>query len=74
MQQSEQQLLLVFQDEVSASFVGTDIHKKELTDLIEEKIGKTIAIEVRSVGEGRRFEDGFVDVEKMIRMDLEVED
>lgn len=68
------QLLLVFQDEVSASFVGNDMHKKELLDLIEEKIGKKVMIEVRDVGAGRRFEESFVDIEKMIQMDLIVED
>ena len=31
-------------------------------------------IEVRDVGEGRRFEESFVDIEKMIQMDLIVED
>lgn len=70
----QNQLLLVFQDEVSASFVGNDAHKKELSDLIEEKIGKTIMIEVRHVEAGRRFEESFVDIEKMIQMDLIVED
>lgn len=68
------QLLLVFEEEMAASFVGTDSHKEELQQLIEEKIGKTIEIEVRHVEEGRRFEDSFVDIEKLIQMDLTIED
>lgn len=71
---NQNQLLLVFQDEVAASFMGSDAHKEELKQLIEEKIGKAIEIEVRHVEEGRRFEDSFVDIEKMVLMDLVVEE
>lgn len=67
-------LLLVFDDEVAAGFAGTDSHKQEIQHLIEEKIGKTIEIEVRNVEQGQRFEDSFVDVEKLIQMDITIED
>lgn len=68
------QLLLVFDEEMAASFVGTDSHKQEVQQLIEDKIGKTVQIEVRHVEEGRRFEDSFVDIEKLIQMNLTIED
>jgi len=68
------QLLVVLPDEVSAGVVGTDAHKEEIQRLIEEKIGKTVEIEVRQVEEGRRFEDSFVDIEKVVHMDLTIED
>ena len=42
--------------------------------MIEEKIGKTIEVEVRCVDQGRRFEDSFVDIEKIIQMDLTIEE
>ena len=71
---NQDQLLLVFEDEVAAGFAGTDGHKEEVQRLIEEKIGKTIEIEVRHVEEGRRFEDSFVDIEKLVQMDLTIED
>lgn len=71
---NQDQLLIVLPDEVSAGVVGTDSHKEELQNLIEEKIGKTVTIEVRYVEEGRRFEDSFVDIEKVVHMDLTIED
>lgn len=71
---NQDQLLLVFEDEVAAGFAGTEAHKEEIRSLIEEKIGKTIEIEVRHVEEGRRFEDSFVDIEKLIQMDITIED
>ena len=71
---NQDQLLLVFEDEVAAGVAGTEGHKEEIRALIEEKIGKTIEIEVRHVEEGRRFEDSFVDIEKLIQMDITIED
>lgn len=71
---NQDQLLIVLPDEVSAGVVGTDAHIEELQHLIEEKIGKTVLVEVRHVEEGRRFEDSFVDIEKVVHMDLTIED
>ena len=66
--------MLVFDDEVAAGVAGTESHKEEIRSLIADKIGKTIEIEVRHVEEGRRFEDSFVDIEKLIQMDITIED
>ena len=68
------QLMLVFDDEVAAGMIGSDTHKDEIKRLIQEKIGKTVEIEVRHVEEGRRFEESFVDIEKLVHMDLTIED
>ena len=68
------QLLIVMPDEMSASFVGGDARKQEIRELIEQKIGKTVDIEVRQVEVGRVFEDNFVDIEKVIHMDITIED
>lgn len=71
---NQDQLLVVLPDEMSAAVVGTEEHKKEIEQIIEEKIGKTVIIEVRHVEEGRKFEDSFVDIEKVINMDITVEE
>ncbi len=71
---NQDQLLIVLPDEVSAGVIGTDAHKEEIQSLIEEKIGKTVEIEVRHVEDGQRFEDSFIDIEKIIQMDLTIED
>ena len=70
----EDRLLLVLPDELSADFVNQDIHKRELTDLIEERIGKTVTLDIRSMEEGRRFEESFVDIEKVVKMEITIED
>lgn len=71
---AQDQLLIVLPDEISSSVVGSDSHKQELEELIEKRIGKTVAVEVRQVEDGRRFDDSFVDIEKMIHMDIIIED
>lgn len=68
------QLLIVLPDEISVGMVGSEMNKQELTEIIEKKIGKTVTLEVRQVEEGRHFEDSFVDIEKMINMDIIIED
>lgn len=70
-------LLIVCQDEIGAGVVGTDEHKAEIKERIQEKIGKQVEIEVRQVEAGRRFEDQFVDIENLgglINMEITVED
>lgn len=71
---NQDQLLIVFSDDLSASVVGTPEHVAEIQEAIEKKINKTVQIEVRRVEEGRHFEDSFVDIEKVINMDITIED
>ena len=47
---------------------------QELENLIEQRIGKKVEVEVRHVEEGRHFEDTFVDIEQKINMEITVED
>jgi DNA polymerase-3 subunit gamma/tau len=54
--------------------VGREDHVQELEQLIEEKIGKKVEVDVRHVEEGRHFEDTFVDIEQKINMEITVED
>ncbi|MDD2979776.1 MAG: DNA polymerase III subunit gamma/tau [Hespellia sp.] len=70
----ENQLLVVMPDAMSAQVVGSEEHKRELEELIENKIQKKVVIDVRQVEEGRHFEDTFVDIEKKIQMEIIVED
>lgn len=67
-------LIIVLPDSVSAGFVGSEEHKKEIQELLEKKTGKQMELEVRYVEEGRNFEDSFVDIENLIHMEITVED
>ena len=49
-------------------------HREEIEQLIAQKTGKKMEVDVRRVEAGRRFEDSFVDIEKLIHMDITIED
>ncbi len=66
--------MIVMPGTLEAEVVGTEGHRKELEELIENRIGKKVEVEVRHVEEGRHFEDTFVDIEKKINMEIIVED
>ncbi len=68
------QLLIVMPDTVSAGVVGTQEHRQELESMISERLGKKIEIEVRQAENGRRFEDCYIDLEKIICTDIIVEE
>lgn len=71
---SQDQLIIVLPDELGASVVGSEDHKREIRELIEQKTGRTVDIEVRKMDEGRRFDDCFVDIEKVVNMEITIED
>ena len=70
----DNRLMIVLPDPLSESVVGREDHVQELENLIEQRIGKKVEIEVRHVEEGRHFEDTFVDIEQKINMEITVED
>ena len=67
-------LQIVLSDEVSESVVKTKEHIQEIKQLIADRIGKEIEIDVRHVEEGQRFEESFVDIENLINMEITVEE
>lgn len=70
----DNRLMIVMPDALGAEFVGREDRRQELEELIENRIGKKVEVEVRHVEEGRRFEDSFVDIENKINMEIIVED
>ena len=70
----DNRLMIVLPDPLSESVVGREDHVQELENLIEQRIGKKVEVEVRHVEEGRHFEDTFVDIEQKINMEITVED
>ncbi len=67
-------LLIVFEDEFAESFVNSDTHKQQLSDAISAKIGKEVEVQIKKNESQRPFEESYVDIEKMINMDITIED
>lgn len=73
----DNRLMVVLPDAMGASIVGREDHKEELENLIEQRIGKKVEVEIRQLEDGRRFEDTFADLERymegVINMEITVE-
>lgn len=70
----ENRLQIIVEDEMNESLLNTRNHKEELEDMISKKIGKLIEIEIRRLETGRSFEENYVDIQKLIHMEVTVED
>ena len=70
----ENVLLIVFEDEFSESFVNTDAHKQEICDIIAKHIGKEVEVQIKRNETQGPFEESFVDIEKIINMDITIEE
>lgn len=68
------QLLLVFEDEFAYERACREDSIAELKELIARRFAREAEIEMRLNQEGRRFEDSFIDLEKLILADIEIEE
>lgn len=68
------QLLLILEDEVAESFVNTEEHRQELRDAMARKTGKEISFKIEANSTNQPFEESYVDLEKMINMEITIED
>lgn len=67
-------LLMVVEDGVSFDYLAkNEEHKEEVLRLIEGYLGKTVDIEIRPLEENRQFETSYVDLSKIINMEIEEE-
>ncbi|EOT22461.1 DNA polymerase III, subunit gamma and tau [Eubacterium sp. 14-2] len=70
----ENQLLIVLEDEVAEAFVGTETHMQELKQVISERTGKEVEVKIQLHETGRPAEDTYVDLGKLINMEIVIED
>ena len=71
---ADNRLLLVFDDIVASGYMSKPEVKAELEQLIMNKINKRVEIEVSSYEKNSSFTDNFLDIEKLINMDIVIED
>lgn len=74
----ENRLQIIVEDEVAEGFLKTEDHKAEIESLIARKTGKAVEVEIRLLGNGRSFEETYVNLEKIfsdeIKMEITIED
>lgn len=68
------QLLIILEDEVAESFVNTEGHREELRAVMARKTGKEIPFKIEANQSGQSFEESYVDLEKIINMEITIEE
>ena len=70
----DNRLMVVLEDSVGAEMVGREDHRKEIERIISERIDRTIEISVQLNQSDRPFEESYVDLSKLINMEITFED
>ena len=69
------QLLMIVEEGISYDYLTKyEEHKEAVIRLIEDYLGKAVEIEIRPLEENRQFEASYVDLSKLINMEIEEED
>ena len=70
---SDNQLLLCFEDKIQSNQLNRPEKLEEITNLLAEYCGKEIKIEIRDYDKAREFADQYVDLQKVVHMNIETE-
>lgn len=71
----DNRLMVVFEDGSSSDyFTRNQNNKEQLEMLLSDFSGKEIEVNIQTVGSSREFEDNYVDLSKVINMEIEEED
>lgn len=71
----DNKLIVVLEDGISSDyFIKEPENRARLEAVLSDTIGKEISIMVQGIESGRKFEDSYADLSKMIHMDIEEED
>lgn len=70
----DNRLLLVVEDGVAYDYLNTEENHKHVEDMISNYLQKEVSVQIRSLDPGRQFDEIYVDLTKVINMDIEVEE
>ena len=70
----DNKLLLVFDDDMAYTYIVEGAHKQEIEKMISDQIGREIELQIQQNESGRPFEENYIDLEKIVHMDIEIED
>ena len=71
----DNQLVMVLEDGIASDYFRQHPENKELLEqIIAESAGKMIEVTIQTVADNREFEDNYVDLSRLINMEIEEED
>lgn len=71
---SGEKLQIVFSDELGYLYFQEDGELDELAELISQRVGKQVDVEIAYNDTNRPYEESFVDLEKLIHMEVTIEE
>ena len=70
----DNKLMLVAEDGVHYDYLRQEGCKEQIERLIEDYIGKNVEINIQSIETGKQFENSYIDLSKIINIEIEEED
>lgn len=70
----DNRLMIVLGNDQSYLYLQQEENHKHLENMISNSIGKEVSVQVQSIPQGSQFEESYVDLTKVINMEIEVED
>ena len=67
-------LLVVLEDEIGAEMLSQEDFHDEITGIVTDFIGKEVQLEFRAAPKEQSFESNYVDLSKIIHMEIEYEE
>lgn len=70
----DNRLVIVVEDGLAYDYLSNEENHRHVEDMISNFIQKQVSVQVQSLSPGRRFEESYIDLAKVINMDIEIED
>lgn len=70
----DNKLLIVVEDGVAYDYLTTEENHRHVEDMISTFLQKEVTVQIRNLDPGRHFEESYVDLAKVINMDIEIEE
>lgn len=70
----DNRLMLVVEDGLAYDYLKDAENHKHVEDMISNFLQKEVSVQVQSIPQGSRFEESYVDITKVINMDIEIEE
>lgn len=70
----DNKLMIVVEDGLPYDYLMQAENQKRVEDMISNMIQKEVSVTIQKMDQGRSFEDSYVDLTKVINMDIEIEE
>ena len=70
----DNRLMIVVEDGLAYDYLTGEENHKHVEDMISNFLQKEVSVQVQSIAQGSQFEDSYVDLSKVINMEIEIED